>query len=125
MPTRAKKPCAYQGCASLVDGGERYCEKHRKKVQQQVDEHRGSANDRGYTYRWRKYSLWFLRQPENVMCKLQLDGCTKLSECVDHIDPPNGADDPRFWDTDNHQGACIHCNSVKGHRKMEGTPRGV
>jgi 5-methylcytosine-specific restriction protein A len=36
---------------------------------------------------------------------------------VDHIDPPDGPGDPRFWDTANHQPACIHCNSVKGHKK--------
>lgn len=120
MAMRAKKPCAWLGCGAIVPGGERYCEKHKKRVQKQDDKRRGSANDRGYTYRWRKYSSWFLKQPENVMCKLQLPGCTRVSECVDHIDPPNGSDDPRFWDTENHQGACIHCNSVKGHRKMEG-----
>jgi len=122
MAMRAKKPCAYPGCAALVDGGVRHCDKHgqkvQKKIQKQADERRGSANDRGYTYRWRKYSSWFLNQPENVMCKLQLNGCTRVSGCVDHIDPPDGPDDPRFWDETNHQGACIHCNSVKGHSKI-------
>lgn len=120
MAQRAKKPCAYPGCRELVAGGERHCEVHKKKVQQQADARRGSAHERGYTYRWRKYSAWFLRQPENAICKLQLQGCSRVSECVDHIDPPDGPDDPRFWDTNNHQGACIHCNSAKGHRKMEG-----
>jgi 5-methylcytosine-specific restriction protein A len=94
MAMRAKKPCAWPGCGVLVAGGDRYCEKHSKRAQQQADERRGSANDRGYTYRWSKYSSWFLKQPENVMCKLQLPGCTRVSECVDHIDPPDGPDDP-------------------------------
>lgn len=120
MPSRAKKPCNYPGCNELIDGGQRYCDKHKKQVQQLADERRGSANDRGYTYEWRIYSIWFLKQPENVLCKLQLPGCTRLSKCVDHIDPPDGPDDPRFWDKDNHQGACIHCNSVKGHKKIDG-----
>ena len=58
---------------------------------------------------------------ENQFCSLRLPGCTFIAQCVDHIDPPDGPDDPRFWDKNNHQPACIHCNSVKGHRKIVGS----
>jgi 5-methylcytosine-specific restriction protein A len=119
MATRPLRPCSYPGCPELVKSGK--CEKHARRAQQEYDKQRGTAAERGYTYRWQKYSQWFLKQPENVFCKLQLPGCTNLSECVDHIDPVNGADDPKFWDRKNHQSACLHCNSVKGHKKMEGT----
>jgi 5-methylcytosine-specific restriction protein A len=118
MPSKPLRLCNHPGCNELVTAG--YCDKHKKQDQQQRDQRRGTAHERGYTYRWQKYSQWFLKQPENIFCKLQLPGCTNLAECVDHIDPVNGAKDPRFWDTSNHQGACIHCNSVKGHRKMIG-----
>ena len=121
MPSKAKRICNHPGCRELVDG--RYCEKHKKQDQRVRDERRGSAHERGYTYRWSKYSKLFLSNPENVFCKLQLPGCTNLSECVDHIDPPDGPDDPRFWDPNNHQGACIHCNSKKGHSKQVGTAK--
>lgn len=116
----AKKLCNRQGCRTLIDKGQRYCDIHKKQDQKQRDQRRGTAHERGYTYKWNRYSKVFLTNPENVFCKLHLPGCTNLSECVDHIDPPDGPNDPRFWDTSNHQGACIHCNSVKGHTKLEG-----
>jgi 5-methylcytosine-specific restriction enzyme A len=124
LPSRVKRPCAHPGCRELVEHGR--CDKHKKQDQKQRDEQRGSAHERGYTSRWSKYSKWFLRQPENVFCKLQLPGCKNISECVDHIQPVNGADDPLFFEPINHQSACIHCNSVKGHRyvKGEGKPFG-
>lgn len=122
MPTRPARSCAQPGCPMLTR--ERYCPQHKKEETRRYDAKRGSAHERGYTSRWNRYSKWFLSQPDNVFCKLQLPGCTNLSKCVDHIDPPNGPNDPRFWDLKNHQGACIHCNSVKGHRKIigEGKP---
>lgn len=115
------KPCSKAGCYTLTIN--RFCPEHTRQEQQRYDKQRGSANERGYTYRWQQYSQWFLKQPENVFCKLQLSGCNNMSECVDHIDPPSGQADPRFWDTNNHQGACIHCNSVKGHRALKGVAR--
>ncbi|KXG42866.1 HNH endonuclease [Tepidibacillus decaturensis] len=118
MPNRPLKPCSYPGCTNLTR--ERYCEKHKKQEQKRYDEHRGTAAQRGYDWRWQRYSKYFLKQPENAFCKLQFPGCTRLAQCVDHIDPPDGQNDPRFWDTNNHQAACIHCNSVKGHRYIKG-----
>jgi 5-methylcytosine-specific restriction protein A len=125
MPSRPKRPCAHPGCPQLVDKG--FCEQHQKykrietKEQRRVqDQRRGSAHERGYTSKWQRYSQWFLRQPDNVFCKLQLPGCTNLAQCVDHIQPPSNPDDLLFWRPENHQAACIHCNSVKGRRTMVG-----
>lgn len=88
------------------------------------DERRGSSRQRGYDTRWSKYSRWYLSAPEHQLCALRLDdGCTMVARCVDHIAPPDGPGDPRFWDTANHQPACIHCNSVKGHKKIIGKYR--
>lgn len=117
MPYQLKKPCNRPGCPELVHG--RFCESHKKKHQQEQDLHRGNAHQRGYTSRWSRYSKWFLRQPENVFCMLQLRGCTNLARCVDHIHPC-GPDDPSFFDPDNHQAACIHCNSMKGRKNLMG-----
>ena len=117
MPYKPLRPCLQPGCPELVSKG--YCDKHKKD--KEYDRRRGTANQRGYTYRWQKYSRHFLSRPDNVFCKLQLLGCTNLAECVDHIVPPDGPDDPRFWDPANHQAACIHCNSVKGRRAQKGT----
>jgi len=119
MPNKPKRPCNHPGCPLLVTSG--YCDKHKRQQQQQEDSRRGTAHQRGYNSRWARYSKWFLKQPGNQICKLQLDaGCAYVSQCVDHVIPPSGADDPLFWDSSNHQGACIHCNSVKGHRTMRG-----
>lgn len=119
MPSKPMRICNHPGCSILVESG--YCDKHKKQVQKARDQHRGSAHQRGYTYRWYQYTKVFLSRPENVFCKLQLPGCNNIAECVDHIDPPNGPYDTKFWDTNNHQGACIHCNSVKGRKKIIGT----
>ena len=82
---------------------------------------RGSARERGYDSRWSAYSKWYLAQPNHQLCALRLDeGCAVVAQCVDHIDPPDDRHDPRFWNPENHQPACIHCNSVKGHRFMRG-----
>ena len=125
MPSKALKFCSHAGCHELTT--ERFCETHReehelidKAKNAKYEKARGTSTERGYTTQWQKYAKHFLRQPENVMCKLHLKGCTGLAECVDHIDPPDNKDDPRFWDKTNHQAACIHCNSVKGHTKLKG-----
>lgn len=125
MPKRPKRPCAYPGCPELVEYPDRYCQKHKQeknRSKREYDRQRGTAAQRGYNYRWQKYSKWFLKQPGNQICKLRLDdGCNLIAQCVDHIVPPSGPDDPLFWDPNNHQAACIHCNSVKGKRAIKGS----
>ncbi len=122
--------CGWPGCNNVT--ADKYCEQHceegeamdrRKKLERlrKYDGRRGSARQRGYDARWDRYSKWFLSRPGNQLCALRLDdGCAIVSQCVDHIEPPRGADDPKFWDTANHQPSCIHCNSVKGHKKLKG-----
>lgn len=118
MPSKPQHVCSHPGCQMLTD--KTYCDEHQRLHRREDDKRRGSARNRGYSSRWDRYSKWYLRQPEHVLCRLRLDGCTGLAECVDHIDPPNGPDDPRFWDAANHQPACIHCNSAKGRKKIIG-----
>jgi 5-methylcytosine-specific restriction enzyme A len=123
MANKALRFCLHPGCNALTT--DRYCSAHQSDENEQralSDKKRGNANQRGYTYRWSKYSKWFLSQPGNQICKLHIDeGCTLVADCVDHIDPPNGRDDPKFWQPGNFQAACTHCNVIKGHRKMVGT----
>lgn len=118
MPKKLKTACCYSGCQELVHG--RFCDEHKRADQRAADRQRGSSTARGYNSRWSKYSKWFLRQPENVFCKLQFPGCNNVAQCVDHIDPHDGPTDPRFWEVSNHQPACIRCNSVKGRRTIVG-----
>lgn len=121
---RSMKFCAAPGCTELVRVGA-YCEVHRKEQQRAENQRRGGSRARGYTTAWSKYSKAFLARPENQFCSLHLDaGCAVIAQCVDHIIPPSSPGDPLFWDAGNHQPACIHCNSVKGHRAMRGTYKG-
>ena len=129
MADRARRFCKSTGCPNLVAGASAYCDEHKEievEAERRRDARRGSSRERGYTTRWDKYSKRFLDQPNHQFCALHLDaGCAVVSQCVDHIDPPVDACDPKFWDKNNHQPACIHCNSVKGHRKIVGiNPQG-
>ena len=115
------------GCSVLTAG--RYCEAHapiyaeeKERKRKERDKRRGGSRQRGYTTKWSKFSKWFLSQPEHQFCCLHLDsGCAIVAQCVDHIKPPTGANDPLFWQRGNHQPACLHCNSVKGHRELRGS----
>lgn len=128
MPERPFQTCKRPGCPELTRNRSGYCDKHIAEYEQRKEESnrlyeksRGGSTKQGYNYRWQQRSKWFLRQPGNQICKLHLPGCTLIATCVDHIDPPDGPNDPRFWDETNWQPSCIHCNSVKGHKKMKGT----
>lgn len=130
MANKSAHFCAWSGCNNICT--DKYCNEHRgigteqerariKAHFERYDKKRGTATHRGYNSRWARYSKWFLSQPENKLCVLRLDEkCAVVAQCVDHIDPPDNAQDPRFWDFKNHQPACLRCNSLKGHRKMKG-----
>lgn len=121
MPSKSLRFCAHRGCPNLT--AERYCPEHASDQldnAKRYDKQRGTANQRGYKWRWQQASKAFLLLPGNQICMLHLHGCTLIARCVDHIDPPSGPNDPLFWDTTNWQAACVHCNSVKGHTKQVG-----
>ncbi len=128
MANRSLRFCSHAGCNAFACGG-RYCNAHamahareEDEKKRSADRRRENAHDRGYNYRWSKYSKWFLSQPENQFCVLHLDcGCAGVAQCVDHVRPHTGQKDPLFWERANHQPACIHCNSVKGNREQRGT----
>jgi 5-methylcytosine-specific restriction protein A len=76
------------------------------------DLERGTANERGYTYRWQQYTKRYLNW--NPLCRMceQVNRIT-IAELVDHIIPVKGADDPRFFEESNHQGLCRPCHALK------------
>lgn len=66
---------------------------------------RESSTQRGYTWRWRRYSKRYLQ--EHPWCKhCETDPLDMYAREVDHTVPVSGPDDPRFWDPTNHQGLC-------------------
>ncbi len=78
---------------------------------------RPNSTIRGYTWRWRRYRLTFLR--EHPLCVR----CGYAAEHVDHIVPVAGADDPGFWDETNHQALCARCHNEKTAKEDGGFGR--
>ena len=65
---------------------------------------KGSSSERGYTYRWQKARIAYLKQhPLCVMCEAQNKIC--IAEVVDHIVPHDGNTE-LFWDEENWQSLC-------------------
>ena len=107
------KPCSYPGCSALANG--RFCDDHMGAG----DRRRGSASQRGYDNKWRKYRKSFLEQhPLCVMC--ESEGDIKVATVVDHIIPHKG-DSKIFWDSNNHQPLCeFHHNQKTAGEDMGG-----
>lgn len=107
MPTSAPHGCTYPGgCPELVRGRSR-CPAHER----QAEAHRGTAHERGYDARWRKYRLTFLAQhPLCVLCLAE--GKVVPATVVDHIHAHKG-DQTLFWDPDNHRAACKPCHDQR------------
>ena len=110
MPTAARRPCTWPGCAALVSDGSR-CVDHKRKAEQQ----RGSAHERGYTSAWVKARAAYLaRHPLCVHC--ERDGRVTASRVVDHKTPHRG-DKTLFWDSDgNWQPLCKPCHDSHKQR---------
>ena len=88
--------------------------------------HRASSTRRGYGYRWEQYSRQRRATSDGALCAICLDyGRTTTAECVDHIEPVTGPDDPLFWDQLNHQSLCWSCHSIKTNTTDRGKGRGA
>ena len=117
MPAAPRKPCRSPNCGVL--GNTPYCEKHTIKKEAEVrverikyDKERGTSASRGYGSRWTKYSLQYRKaNPLCVMCEAK--GKLTIAQCVDHITPVSGPDDPEFYNPKNHQGLCHSHHSEK------------
>lgn len=101
MPFKAKGPCTYPGCNTLVIGGR--CSKHP------YQEHRASSRDRGYDHRWTRLRNWYIRA--NPICEIR-EKCTGDAAVeVDHILAiANGGP---VLDQDNLQSTCKRCHAWK------------
>lgn len=80
---------------------------------------RKSSRERGYGYKWQKYSK--RRLAANPFC--ESDHCRDhytVATCTDHIQPVTGADDPLFWQPSNHQSLCHSCHSRKTATETNG-----
>lgn len=106
MPYAAPKPCSHPGCRALVRG-RGPCPEHKRKRERE----RGSAHQRGYDSRWRRYRLGFLaRHPLCVEC--EQGGRVEPATVVDHKKDHKG-DQALFWDESNHQALCKRCHDKR------------
>jgi 5-methylcytosine-specific restriction protein A len=109
MPNRPLHPCSYPGCPELTQ--ERFCEKHKQQDRKRVDERRGSANSRGYNYKWQKVREQELK--EEPLCRECLkNNIITIATVRDHIIPHKG-DPVLFWDKNNRQSLCKRCHDIK------------
>ncbi len=99
----ATRPCL--DCGTLTAGNNR-CGPCRGQRNRQRDKARGTANDRGYTAKWRGVSrpVW-----QGQACHY----CGGRAQGADHVTPKSrgGTDEPS-----NLVPACTSCNSSKGGR---------
>lgn len=114
MPRRPAQACATPGCPAIVHD-RRYCDQHqRKPTTAEFDKRRGSASQRGYGVRWRRWRLMFLRR--HTLCADPFgvhNGVPVAATDVDHITPKadGGTDDDA-----NLQALCHSCHSRKTAR---------
>ena len=112
MPTAPPRQCATPQCGGLAYGGPR-CEKCRRAYIRALDRERAPAHERGYDWKWRKYSKQRLKLHPWCVDPYQRHGGRKvLATCTDHVIPHKG-DMALFWDPENHQSLCHRCNSMK------------
>lgn len=82
-------------------------------------DNRPSAHQRGYGWRWQRFSRWFLSQPENAVCAVE--GCGRLATQTDHVIPHRG-DMEKFWEGP-FQGLCARHHSEKTCKEDGGLGR--
>lgn len=85
--------------------------RHTPAQHKTYDQERGSAHQRGYTYRWQQARIDHLRQ-HPLCAHCLLDGVTALATVVDHIVPHRG-DLNLFWQKDNWQSLCARHHQIK------------
>ncbi len=113
MPNKPARPCKSPRCPQVTQDPSGYCDKHKKQAQRQQDQERGSANARGYNYRWQIRSKRYLAEhPLCAICQKKNPPVVRGAAVVDHIIPHKGNYD-LFWDESNWQSACKECHDIK------------
>jgi len=90
-----------------------------KFQKKEFDRQRGTANQRGYGYKWQKARAGFLRS--HPLCvKCELESRVRVATVVDHIKPHRN-NMKLFWDRNNWQPLCDTChNSYKKRLEQTG-----
>jgi 5-methylcytosine-specific restriction protein A len=108
MPKRPSRPCNYPSCPNLAEKNG-YCTEHLRETRQRYDRERGTANERGYTYRWAKIRKAFLIKYPLCHDCLERGEITAADE-VHHITPLAEGGTHNF---DNLMALCKSCHSKR------------
>lgn len=132
MAYKRLKRCKTYGCPNLHYNDNGYCDscyaafkaKHpqyydkdgnklsEKAWQKKYDEKRGTASQRGYTYKWRQFARKFLEShPACAMCGAPATVCDHKTDTADMMMDAYGEFD---YDDRNYQALCARCNALKG-----------
>jgi 5-methylcytosine-specific restriction enzyme A len=121
VPTAPRRPCSNAGfgCRELADPkGRGRC----ATCAYAYDRLRGTAQERGYDYRWSKYSASFrAAHPfcgdkdadayQSTTSRCAREGRVTLATVTNHIRAHKG-DPARFWDRRNHESTCKSCHDA-------------
>ena len=112
MPYAAKKPCAANGCAEVVERGNRWCAKHEQELSgwAQLQRRTGNTTQRGYGHAWRKLRSRVLRRDMHLCQECRRNNKLVTGTEVDHIvrKADGGTDD-----MDNLQTLCKPWHAAK------------
>lgn len=113
MPVSPPHACPSPGCPELVPYGTARCPGHTVAEGKADRAARGSAAERGYDAKWRKYRVAFLADPDHALCVFcKAKGIVTPATVVDHVVDHKG-DQSLFWDPTNHQGLCKPCHDAR------------
>jgi 5-methylcytosine-specific restriction endonuclease McrA len=116
MPSRPLRPCPVSNCPELVEKGR--CPTHER----QADRSRGTAQQRGYSYGWAKYSARFRRTHPlcgdkdadaylSTASQCRREGRVSASVVTHHI-RPHRPNPELFMDHRNHEALCERCHNA-------------
>lgn len=109
MPRRPRKPCAFPGCAELVEAEERFCSRHRTQDAREDHRKRGNFRERGYDSRWDKVKA--LKLIANPICEqCALEGRVTIATVVHHLIPVKERPD-LLLSFDNLKSLCRRCHA--------------
>jgi 5-methylcytosine-specific restriction protein A len=132
VPGRSKSICRSRGCGKVIDRPG-FCDTHKKAVQKQQDERRGTAYERGYDNKWAKARAAYLRRhPLCVYCQREnrLTAATVVDHRVAHRlkEAIDSGDTERitkarslFWDSSNWQPLCGPCHNSRKQSEERAT----
>jgi 5-methylcytosine-specific restriction protein A len=87
MPPKAKRPCRSPMCPGKTQSKHGYCEAHEHLASGWNNPARGTAEQRGYGWEWRKKATEILKR-DRYLCQCEnCKGCHLPASEVDHVIP--------------------------------------